>query len=76
MDYTSKKGKLGGDKRKIGFTRGDGDKMVVKVSGLINKDATISIGPGLPNTSSNAKTISSCNSKNIYFYKVSQKKID
>ena len=52
MDYTSKKGKIGGDKRKITFALGEGDKMVLKVSGLINKDATVSIGKGLPNTSS------------------------
>ena len=52
MDYVSKKGKLGGDKRKITFLSGEGDQMVVKVSGIINKDATISIGKGLPNTSS------------------------
>ena len=31
---------------------GHGDKMVIKVSGIITKDATISIGAGLPNTTS------------------------
>ena len=56
VDYLSKKGKLGGDKRKITFMSGEGDQMVMKVSGIINKDATISIGRGLPNTSSNIIT--------------------
>ena len=53
MEYTSKRGKIGGDKRKLTFVLGDKDKMELKVSGLINKDATASIGKGLPNTSSN-----------------------
>ena len=48
----TKKGKIGGDKRKMSFMVGMGDNMVVKTSGLITKDATISIGQGLPNTTS------------------------
>lgn len=52
VNYISKKGRLGGDKRKINWLQGEGDQMVMKVSGIINKDAIISIGRGLPNTSS------------------------
>merc|ERR550539_1654389 len=51
VDYVSQKGRIGGDKRKVTFLSGEGDQMVVKVSGIINKDATIAIGRGLPNTS-------------------------
>ena len=52
IEYTSKKGKIGGDKRKMSFTIGDSDKMILKASGIINKDATVFIGSGLPNTTS------------------------
>jgi len=50
IEYTSKKGKIGSDKRKMSFTIGDSDKMILKASGIINKDATVFIGSGLPNT--------------------------
>jgi len=50
MEYTSKKGKIGGDKRKMSFMIGDSDKMVLQSSGIINKDATVYIGGGLSNT--------------------------
>ena len=52
IEFVTKKGKIGGDKRKMSFTGGMGDNMVVKTSGLITKDATVSIGQGLPNTTS------------------------
>lgn len=50
IEFVTKKGKIGGDKRKISFTGGSGDNMVVKTSGIITKDATVAIGEGLPNT--------------------------
>ena len=36
----------------MSFTIGDSDKMILKASGIINKDATVFIGSGLPNTTS------------------------
>ena len=53
VEFTSKRGKIGGDKRKLTFQLGDKDQMELKVTGLINKDAVASIAKGLPNTSSN-----------------------
>jgi len=50
IEFVTKKGKIGGDKRKISFSSGSGDNMVVKTSGIITKDATVAIGQGLPNT--------------------------
>ena len=52
MEFVTKKGKIGGDKRKISFQPGTGDNMVLKTSGIITKDAAVSIGDGLPNTTS------------------------
>ena len=52
IDFITKKGRIGGDKRKIDFSQGSGDKMILKTSGIITKDASVSIGPGLPNTTS------------------------
>jgi len=50
IEFVTKKGKIGGDKRKISFLGGTGDNMLLKTSGIITKDATVSIGDGLPNT--------------------------
>jgi len=50
VEFVTKKGKIGGDKRKISFQPGTGDNMVLKTSGIITKDAAVSIGDGLPNT--------------------------
>ena len=36
----------------MSFTIGDSDKMILKATGIINKDATVFIGSGLPNTTS------------------------
>ena len=47
-----KKGTFGGDKRRVHFVSGDGDKMEIKTSGIMTPEATFSIGPGLPNTTS------------------------
>ena len=52
IDYITKKGRIGGDKRKLTYVEGSGDKMLLKTSGLITPDATIAIGPGLPNDTS------------------------
>merc|ERR1712032_218225 len=49
IDYITKKGRIGGDKRKLTYVEGSGDKMELKTSGIITPDATIAIGPGLPN---------------------------
>ena len=49
IEFVTKKGKIGGDKRVITFLRGQGDQAVLKVSGIITKDASVSIGEGLPN---------------------------
>merc|ERR1719305_771625 len=40
---------IGSDKRGITFLRGQGDQAILKVSGIITKDASVSIGEGLPN---------------------------
>ena len=61
IEFTTKKGKIGSDKRKINFVIGNSDQMNIKTSGLINKDATISIGTGLPNTTSKHITLLSSN---------------
>ena len=58
IEFVTKKGKIGGDKRKMSFTGGMGDNMVVKTSGLITKDAMVSIGQGLPNTTSMSYPVS------------------
>jgi len=50
IEFVTKKGKVGGDKRKISFITGTGDNMVLKTTGLITKGATVAIGQGLPNT--------------------------
>ena len=53
IEFITQKGRISGDKRKMTYLpMGHGDKMVMKVSGIITKDATISIGAGLPNTTS------------------------
>jgi len=53
IEFITQKGRISGDKRKMTYLpMGHGDKMVIKVSGIITKDATISIGAGLPNTTS------------------------
>ena len=52
IDYITKKGRIGGDKRKLTYVEGSGDKMELKTSGIITPDATIAIGPGLPNDTS------------------------
>ena len=49
IEFVTKKGKIGSDKRVITFLRGTGDQAVLKVSGIITKDASVSIGEGLPN---------------------------
>merc|ERR1719430_2610446 len=49
IEFVTKKGKIGSDKRLITFLRGTGDQAVLKVSGIITKDASVSIGEGLPN---------------------------
>ena len=49
IEFVTKKGKIGSDKRVITFLRGQGDQAVLKVSGIITKDASVSIGEGLPN---------------------------
>ena len=66
IEFTTKKGKIGSDKRKINFVIGASDQMNIKTSGLINKDATIYIGTGLPNTTSTNKTLLSCNLSQIF----------
>eukprot|EP00092_Neocalanus_flemingeri_P052340 GFUD01061174.1.p1 GENE.GFUD01061174.1~~GFUD01061174.1.p1 ORF type:complete len:1149 (-),score=317.13 GFUD01061174.1:56-3502(-) len=50
VEFVTKKGKIGGDKRKVSFLSGTGDSMVVRTSGIITKDAAVYIGTGLPNT--------------------------
>ena len=52
IEYIVKKGTFGGDKRRVHFVSGDGDKMEIKTSGIMTPEATFSIGPGLPNTTS------------------------
>ena len=52
VEYIVKKGTFGGDKRRVHFVSGDGDKMEIKTSGIMTPEATFSIGPGLPNTTS------------------------
>ena len=49
IEFVTKKGKIGSDKRVITFLRGQGDQAILKVSGIITKDASVSIGEGLPN---------------------------
>ena len=52
MEFISKKGRIGGDKRKMTFLKGGNDIAVVAVSGIINKDATVTIADGLPTDTS------------------------
>ena len=49
IEFVTKKGKIGSDKRVITFLRGEGEQAILKVSGIITKDASVSIGEGLPN---------------------------
>jgi hypothetical protein len=60
IEFVAKKGRIGGDKRKISFTRGAGDGAVLRTSGIITKDAVVAIGDGLPSDTSNRLNISMC----------------
>ena len=52
IEFITKKGRIGGDKRKLSFLRGSGDQAVLRTTGIITLDATVSIGEGLPNDTS------------------------